>query len=303
MMQTAPSFFSEEQVLLEKEFLDVGFTLNDKDARIDFNTIRAELAKIDVDDSSDSTAKAWRISGGESIYFREWFNTQPSEKRRKVAIEVIKKRLSKMNCINDKELDEYIARIIQTMTADQLTELEQSPYPYVEKIKDKVDHLLKLHRAEVFDIWLEQDRITCQPQYALPPVISPAKRSRMIPKSLYSAEEDMNDYEFRVAWEISDLKNVKWWNRNQSRSGFCINGPIHAYPDMIVMLHSGKILMVETKGEQLDNDLSRIKAKIGDQWVKLAGRDYKYYMVYEEKRPEYPGAISLEQFLEIVKGM
>lgn len=68
-------------------------------------------------------------------------------------------------------------------------------------------------------------------------------------------------------------------------------------------LLSGKILLMETKGEQLDNDLSRIKAKIGDQWVKLAGRDYKYYMVYEEKRPGYPEAISLEQFLEIVKGM
>ena len=32
-----------------------------------------------------------------------------------------------------------------------------------------------------------------------------------------------------------------------------------------VMLQSGKILMVETKGDHLDNDESKEKAKIGDQ--------------------------------------
>ena len=76
----------------------------------------------------------------------------------------------------------------------------------------------------------------------------------------------MNEYEFKVVWALSALGNVKWWHRNISRLGFQINGPVHAYPDIIVMLHSGKILMVETKGDHLDNDESKEKAKIGDQW-------------------------------------
>ena len=38
--------------------------------------------------------------------------------------------------------------------------------------------------------------------------------------------------------------------------------------------------MVETKGEHLDNDESKKKAKIGDQRAKLAGKQYKYYMVF-----------------------
>ena len=98
-----------------------------------------------------------------------------------------------------------------------------------------------------------------------------------------TAEEDMNEYEFKVVWALSELGNVKWWHRNISRLGFQINGPVHAYPDIIVMLHSGKILMIETKGDHLDNDESKEKAKIGDQWAKLAGKQYKYYMVFETK--------------------
>lgn len=37
-----------------------------------------------------------------------------------------------MNCVNDKELDDYIDRVIGTMSEDQLSELEQSPYVLVQ---------------------------------------------------------------------------------------------------------------------------------------------------------------------------
>lgn len=62
-------------------------------------------------------------------------------------------------------------------------------------------------------------------------------------------------------------------------------------------------LLVETKGDYLDNEESRVKAKIGDQWEKRAGSQYRYYMVFENKQPDYPGAYSYERFMEIVKGM
>lgn len=303
MMETEPSLFSDSCVRLEKEHLDVGFTLKDKDAQVDFTTVNAEMARVDVDDGRDSTAKAWRLSGGESSFFREWFNVQPTEKRLSICKGIIKKQLSKINCINDKELDEYINRVVATMTEDQLSELEQSPYPYVEKIKDKVNALLDQHRLGVFDRWLEQDKIFCQANYRFPAVISPTKFTSIVPKSLYTAEEDMNEYEFKVVWALSALDNVKWWHRNISKLGFQINGAVHAYPDIMVMLQSGKLIMVETKGDHLDNSESKAKAKIGDQWARLAGKQYKYYMVFQTKQPDYPGAYSLERFMEIVKGL
>lgn len=303
MLETGPSLFSDAFEPLELEHLDVGFSLVDKNAHVDFTSVAAEMARVDVDESKDSTAKAWRLSGGDSAFFREWFNTQPSEKRLSLCKGIIKQKLSKMNCVNDKELDDYIDRVIGTMSEDQLSELEQSPYPYVRKTQDKVHELLAQHRSSVFDTWLEQDKISCLPNYMFPPIISPTAFTTMVPKSLYTAEEDMNKYEFKVVWGLSELGNVKWWHRNISKRGFQINGPVHAYPDIIVMLHSGKILMVETKGDQLDNDESKEKAKIGDQWARLAGKQYKYYMVFETKQPNYPGAYSLERFMKIVKGL
>ena len=303
MLETGPSLFSDAYEPLELEHLDVGFSLVDKDAHVDFTSVAAEMARVDVDESKDSTAKAWRLSGGDSAFFREWFNTQPSEKRLSLCKVIIKQKLSRMNCVNDKELDDYIDRVINTLSEDQLSELEQSPYPYVLKIQDKVKELLAQHRSSIFDTWLEQDKISCLPNYKFPSVISPPTFTTMVPKSLYTAEEDMNKYEFKVVWGLSELGNVKWWHRNISKRGFQINGPVHAYPDIIVMLHSGKILMVETKGDQLDNDESKEKAKIGDQWARLAGKQYKYYMVFETKQPNYPGAYSLERFMEIVKGL
>ena len=302
-LETLPSLFSDAYETLALEHLEGGFSLRDKDAHIDFATVSAEMARVDVDDSKDSTAKAWLLSSSDSAFFREWFSTQPSERRLSICKGIIKKKLSQMNCVNDKELDEYIDRVIGTLTEDQLSELEQSPYPYVIKIQDKVKELLSRHRCHVFDRWLEQDKIVCRPNYALPAVISPTAFTSMVPKSLYTAEEDMNEYEFKVVWQLASLDNVKWWHRNISRRGFQINGPVHAYPDLIVMLHSGKILMVETKGDHLDNAESKAKAKIGDQWSNLAGKQYKYYMVFETKQPDYPGAYSLERFMEIVKGL
>ena len=302
-LETLPSLFSDSYETLALEHLEGNFSLRDKDAHIDFATVSAEMARVDVDDGKDSTAKAWLHSGSDSAFFREWFSTQPSERRLSICKGIIKKKLSQMNCVNDKELDEYIDRVIGTLTEDQLSELEQSPYPYVIKIQDKVKELLSQHRCHVFDRWLEQDKIVCRPNYALPAVISPTAFTSMVPKSLYTAEEDMNEYEFKVVWQLASLDNVKWWHRNISRRGFQINGPVHAYPDLIVMLHSGKILMVETKGDHLDNAESKAKAKIGDQWANLAGKQYKYYMVFETKQPDYPGAYSLERFMEIVKGL
>lgn len=302
-LETLPSLFSDSYETLALEHLEGNFSLRDKDAHIDFATVSAEMARVDVDDGKDSTAKAWLLSGSDSAFFREWFSTQPSERRLSICKGIIKKKLSQMNCVNDKELDEYIDRVIGTLTEDQLSELEQSPYPYVIKIQDKVKELLSQHRCHVFDRWLEQDKIVCRPNYALPAVISPTAFTSMVPKSLYTAEEGMNEYEFKVVWQLASLDNVKWWHRNISRRDFQINGPVHAYPDLIVMLHSGKILMVETKGDHLDNAESKAKAKIGDQWANLAGKQYKYYMVFETKQPDYPGAYSLERFMEIVKGL
>lgn len=304
MIETGPSLFSETGYeLLQQEHLTKGFTLKDKDVKIDFSTMAAEMARVDIDDAKDATPKAWKLTGFDSTYYKEWFTSLPSDKRIAQCKQIIHKQLSKLDCINDKELSVYLDRIIEILNEDQLADLEQSPYPFVIKIKQKVQSLLAAHAEDIFDLWLEQNRITCKPSYALPSTISPVEFTTTVPKSLYTAEENMNEYEFQVVWGLSALDNVKWWHRNISRQGFCVNGPINAYPDIIVMTTSSKILLVETKGDHLDNTESEQKARIGHRWGEESGKQFRYFMVFQTKQPSYPGAYSLDRFMEIVKGL
>lgn len=304
MLAKGPSLFSDKEYgLLEIDNLAKGFTLKDKDVQIDFSSVPAELARVDVDDAKDAKPRAWKITGLDNTYFKEWFNAQPSASRLTYCKGIISKKLSSLNSVNDKELREYVDRVIDVMSEDQLSDLEQSPYPYLIKIQDKVRALLAQHSAIVFDKWLEQDLITCQPNYKLPTAISPVSFTSTMPKSLYTAEEDMNDYERKVVWELASLDNIKWWHRNISRLGFQINGYIHAYPDIIVMTHSGRVLLVETKGDHLDNDDSKSKAAIGAKWDAITDRQFRYFMVFQTKQPGYPDSYSYDHFMEIVKGL
>ena len=50
MLETGPSLFSEAHETLELEHLEGGFSLRDKDAHVDFHTVNAEMARVDVDD-------------------------------------------------------------------------------------------------------------------------------------------------------------------------------------------------------------------------------------------------------------
>ena len=302
MIETGRSLFSEhEHQVLTKENLYAGFSLLDKDTVIDFDSIDSEIARIDIDDS-DAMPKAWKLQGFDSQNVKQWFDEQPSDRKMRLCKDMIIKKLSKNNAVNDRDLEVYVDRIIQNLTEDQLTDMEQTPGIYVLKINKKVNLLLNEYAKKMFYEWVEQDKISCQPSYKLPKEISPTETIASIPKSLYNEEEKFDtEYERKVVMELSSLNNIKWWHRNMARKGFAINGAVNAYPDLMVRTESGKLLLIETKGDQLENSESREKAETGAKWAEMAGRMYKYYMVFETKNPGYNGAYSYEEFMRIVK--
>lgn len=302
MIETGRSLFSEhEHQVLTKENLYAGFSLLDKDTVIDFDSIDSEIARIDIDDS-DAMPKAWKLQGFDSQNVKQWFDEQPSDRKMRLCKDMIIKKLSKNNAINDRDLEVYVDRIIQNLTEDQLTDMEQTPGIYVLKINKKVNSLLNEYAKKMFFEWVEQDKISCQSSYKLPKEISPTETIASIPKSLYNEEEKFDtEYERKVVMELSSLNNIKWWHRNMARKGFAINGAVNAYPDLMVRTESGKLLLIETKGDQLENSESKEKAEIGAKWAEMAGRMYKYYMVFETKNPRYNGAYSYEEFMRIVK--
>ena len=294
--------FGEENPLLSRDNLLAGFTLRDKDTMIDFSTIDAEIAQVDIAESEE-TPKALKLSGFENQYMREWFGSASPKERIARSRIIIKDRLSRIDTLDDGEINDYIGRIVAGLTPEQLEDLQQSPHIYLAKIKKKIDALMDAHREKTFILWIEQGKVSCKPTYMLPESISLVQYTKSMTRMLYAAEEEMNGLERDVAWELANMPNILWWHRNMARRGFVINGYVNAYPDIIAMTTGGMVLMVEPKGDHLENTESRQKVEIGRRWQHLAGDNYRYYMVFCDKDLRVEGAVHFDRFLEIVRGL
>ena len=287
--------------LLEKEQLAEGFTLKGKAYDIDFGAADDEIAKVDVRQNEGGLPKVFKMSSADQRYFKEYFNSLPPESRVRQCKEMMVKQLSKLDMVDDAELKAYVERIVNDMDKSQLAAMEKAPLGYALKIRAKIESLLTEHYHQTFKQWLETERIVCRPSYHLPAYIHPMNSTDMFGGSLYQAEEDMNKLEQDLVMELTALPNVRWWHRNMVRNGFCINGFINHYPDIIIMTDSGKIILAETKGGHLTNDDSREKIELGNAWRNAAGNKYRYYMVFRDDETILPGALSMSQFVETVK--
>ena len=286
--------------LVSKEFLSDGFTLKDKSVEIDFHSATEGVAEVDVNKSEQPKYRF--MAESESEYFKEMFQSMPPESRVKSCKYQMKQMLEKIDFVAGGELTAYIDRVVDNMDSDELAAMEKNIYGFATRIKEKIEKLLDDYRRTRFNHLLETGKIECIPSFKLKSEINPGETFSLLDKSLYLAEETMNTFERNVIEKVSSMSNVKWWHRNIDRREFCINGFINHYPDFIVMTNSGKVVMIETKGEHLtSNDDSRDKAELGKIWQAQAGAKYRYYMVSQEPVASNPDAISLDEFLRIMK--
>ncbi len=289
--------------LLEKEQLAEGFTLKGKAYDIDFAAADDEIVKVDVRQNEGGLPKVFKMSNADQRYFKEYFNNLPPESRVRQCKAMILRQLNKLNMVGSAELSAYVDRIVDDMDKAQLAAMEKAPLGYADKIRRKIEHLLTQHYKETFAQWLETERIVCRPSYRLPSTIHPVSSTDMFGGSLYQAEEDMNQLEQELVMELTALPNIRWWHRNIARHGFCINGFINHYPDVMIMTQSGKVILAETKGDHLKNDDSRDKIALGQAWRNAAGSQYRYYMVFRDGDNLLPGAVSMSQFVETIKAL
>lgn len=289
--------------LLEKEQLAEGFTLKGKAYDIDFAAADDEIVKVDVRQNEGGLPKVFKMSNADQRYFKEYFNNLPPESRVRQCKAMMLRQLNKLNMVGSAELSAYVDRIVDDMDKAQLAAMEKAPLGYADKIRRKIEHLLTQHYKENFAQWLETERIVCRPSYRLPSTIHPVSSTDMFGGSLYQAEEDMNQLEQELVMELTALPNIRWWHRNIARHGFCINGFINHYPDVMIMTQSGKVILAETKGDHLKNDDSRDKIALGQAWRNAAGSQYRYYMVFRDGDNLLPGAVSMSQFVETIKAL
>lgn len=301
-LKSIPDLFGDAYVLLQKEHLSEGFSLAGQDAKVSFQLATGEIYRVDIEEHGEAVPKYKRASAAESDYIRHRLAKLPPEQKVQKCTDMICARINRNDRYAMEEITEYVQRIVGGMTEDELAAMETAIPIYARRIEEKIAALEDAHRVDVFGHWLDSGKIVCRESFALPPVITPADTIDSIPKSLYEAEkDDMNNGERDLIDTIVGLDNVKWWHRIIERKGFFLNGFIHHYPDFMVMMKSGKLVLIEYKGDDRDNSDSERKLKLGRWWQAQAGSNYRYFMVFKNREFGIDGAYTMEKFVEVMR--
>jgi len=226
---------------------------------------------------------------------------KPKEKQVKEIANIMVGKIGNMTPIAEQEIKKYIERIFSEFSTEEIIDAVNNEYNYVYKIKAKILELSNQHAKEEFSRLLDTNKIIVKPTFKFKETLIHTKEGAKIDKSLYEREGDMNNFEQRLIMDIASQENVLFWHRNSvtKDKGFYLNGfSNNHYPDFILYTQKQNIILVETKGDFLDNDESKAKNVLGKKWAEKSGDNYKYFMVYESKNVE--GCYTAKNFLEII---
>lgn len=285
--------------LFERELLLKDFKLSQADANISFEDVETEMYRVDLEEIGDENYKATPFKV--NVNDRRKFNALILKGDRPSQIMNLTARLANlignMYPITDQEVKKYIGRIIESFSEAQIRDCLERDVSYVRKIKQKITTLADAHAYKTFIDIVDIDKILMQPSFEFPEIITPSSNAPALPKSLYGTEASMGIFESRVINDIANLENIHWWHRNLSRGkGFRINGFINHYPDFIVKTKGGKVIMIETKGDDRDNSDSEFKLKLGKLWEAKCGSEFKYMMIFDNN--PIPGAERLSDAMK-----
>ena len=296
MIKTAPSIFSNgEWRLLEKSMLTKGFDLSTRDTNVDFTIVEPKGVTIDLAESGDDYVPVRHYDKDALDYIRQQYRDKSATLKKDSLSRQIAKMI-RLDSISDTDIRKYARRVIENLNEDEISSLIDNPYNTQNAIQKKIEGLLREYQRQVFLEWINTGRIVLKDSYSLPDTISVTSELVGLDKGLYPAEESVNAFEYTVISAISDIPNVLFWHRNREKKEFFINGFINHYPDFIVRMKSGRTILIETKGDYLDNEESMSKIWLGNKWADKAGDAYRYFMVFENKEVE--GAITVKQLLQ-----
>ena len=294
-------FEQDGEAFLERESLVKGISFKQENICIDFEDDRDEIMQIDVIEGEGGLPKALMMKSNDVAIFKEYFDSWPPERRIAYCKAIILEKINRLNMVSSKHLEEYIGRIVASMTRDQLSSLEKNPLRYADKIKQTIQDILAKRYKKAFNTQLAAGKIVCHPFYQLPIAIAPTRVTSAYAHSLYKAEEEMNSLETDLVLRLTNLNNIRWWHRNLANTGFFINGFTKHYPDFIIKTESGNIILAETKGEHLANEDSKLKINLGRSWSAAAGDQFKYFMVFADAEKALEGAFGMNDFIDILK--
>lgn len=289
---------------LTKNLLLSGFDLSKEDHKIDFSQTSSEMASIDlVEGRKDEYVPKYRKEIGriKEAFEKHFSHLTPNEKLVQIAGKLTN-LLKRIDEIPQRDISEFIRKSISDLSNDKISEIFHNEFFFVNLIKNKIRLLTDEYAEKQFITLLDKGTIICKESFEFHKNISPINTLTGITKNLYVEEGEMNDFEKKIIYEIANMDSVVFWHRNLERGkGFLLNGFINHYPDFIVKMKDGKIIVIETKGDHLDGSDSLKKLRLGEKWASKAGNKYRYFMVFNNSKLD--GAKSIPELLEILKDM
>ncbi|GAB3540959.1 DEAD/DEAH box helicase [Spirosoma fluminis] len=274
---------------LNQEALLGGFKLSEEDIKINWDEVDSELYKIDLERTQGNQYRPVYLQI-DNIAVRDVFVDYILAKPKAGQIKDLAHRMLQligdMYPIPDPQIKLYLERIFATFDSERIKDLLAREYSYKDKIRKKIQALADRYAEEQFRELLDLGRISVEAGFTFKKTIVPGVLGNPIGKSLYEREGQMNQFEARIIADIASLPNVVFWHRNLGRGkGFAINGfKSNHYPDFILYTKSGKIILLETKGDDRDNSDSEAKNRLGRKWADKAGNQFRYFMVFDSHR-------------------
>lgn len=296
--------FGTEKVLLNQDSLLKNFKLSNEDSKIDFDQISSDLYKVDIEQTKKDQY-APRFTKIEDQMVKdpvvEYILAKPKDNQIKDIAHQIVQIVGDMYPIADQEIRTYVERILATLNAEQLQDILMRKWSYSDRIKAKIRSHADTYAESQFNDLIKIGKIIVDPSWAFQDPIVPGPLGPSIGNSLYEREGSMNNFETTVITDFASLPNIVFWHRNLGRGkGFPINGfKSNHYPDFILVTKSGKVILVETKGDDRDNSDSAAKCRLGNKWAELGGKDYQYFMVFDKNAID--GAYTVEKAKELIK--
>ena len=294
---------SQGEVFLNRDQLLSTFKLSTKNTEIDFNSVSADVVKVDYDEKrKDAVISKFSVQAKKILV--DTIVAKPKEKQVKDITSIMVNKIGNMTPIAEQEIKKYIERIFSDFSTEEIIDAVNNEYNYIYKIKAKILELANQHAKEEFKKLLDTNKIIVKPSFKFKDSLVHTKEGAMINKSLYEREGIMNNFEQSLIMDIASLDNVLFWHRNSDNKdkGFYLNGfSNNHYPDFILYTQKGNIVLVETKGDFLDNDDSKAKNILGKKWAEKSGENYKYFMVFESKNVD--GCYTAKNFLDIISAL
>ncbi len=284
------SILLEEIEWTEKEILQYA-KLDENEFNI---AVKRELAELDISDREKIQVRYLHdikenlfTTNGESLKLNENDLTR-----------LILKHIdhNDLQTIGSRQLTKFVYAVVLYLAKDRnmdIIELKSNIYLLTEvifnKIKDIESNLIKkkyqslINDASVWEI--DPNRMFTFDANNYPTQTPDKELSSYFTKHYYKLVDKLNNEEFEFAKYIDKLEEVECWirniDRNPQHSFWLQTSTDRFYPDFVIQLKNGKVLVVEYKGKHLQNEDTAEKEKVGLMWASLSDQT-GFAMVFKD---------------------